>query len=796
MDLKDDILQIIKRGVRHPCSDAEFNLLALALFEHQHHRNVAARQFWNKNGVSPKLVSHWSEIPPIPQAAFKSLTLTTFDPKDAICVFRTSGTSEDIRGEHYLQTIELYEAAALASFEAHVLPDNVRIPMLALLPSPPSAPDSSLSRMAGFVERFFCRDLGASYWMTGSELNYRQLLHCIEEHVQAENPVLLFGTTFALVHLLDHMATDGLRLKLPAGSRAMETGGLKGKSREIRRSELLILLQRHLGLDPRYVVNEYGMTELSSQMYLDSMSNPDSRQPLWVAPPWLRVRVLDPTTLRDVPTGTVGLLALYDLANVGSVLAILTSDFGRLESDGRVGVLGRAPAVDRRGCSWAADVALTTPLEHIRRPKNAFSTSRAAEEEQNLVLGQIASLRGAQVALSTHSPLQVAHVLGKLSENWLKPSYQFRVQAITKLERTTGLHRSVLALGMDRSFSQWTVGALSRLAADRPVSSSFAKCVYPKLTLVVAASNVPTPVVFDIFSGLLLQSAVLIKSPTLDNGFAQIFIDSLRDLDPTLGANVALASWVGGNAEVERVVCSQVDAIIANGTDQAVSDLRSRAPLSTPFLARGSRSSVVVLDCDGLHRADLAAWAEAVAVDVVLWDQQGCLSPSVVYVKPNDALSIWEVGFALNDALSKWDDRAPCGRQTLAAAAYSRAAWDSASMAELAGQSVRVLSHVVVDERDKTPERLAGRRLWVVPLVDKAGSLRSLTSGSERISTIVLTAPAGLRESIVALGVDAGASRICEPGAAQSPPSWWHHDGVDVQHGLVRWVDIELVKRG
>ncbi|NUN15117.1 MAG: hypothetical protein HUU55_15925 [Myxococcales bacterium] len=783
----------MKRGAGHPISDDEFNDLALALFGYQYGHNDAARRFWTTRGVAVFGTSHWSQIPPVPQAAFKSLTLTTFDPAAACCVFRTSGTtSGEIRGTHYFKSTELYEASAVASFSAHVLPDQVQLPMLVLAPHPQETRDSSLSAMAGFVERFLCGEHGASYWMTESQLNYQGVLHRLEQYIEINQPVLLFGTAFAFVHLLDYLAAHGRCLKLPPGSRVMETGGFKGKSRAIPRLDMLNLFHQHLGVGSRWVVNEYGMTELSSQLYLDTLSNPDAARPMWVTPPWLRVRVVDPLTLQDVPTGSSGLLALYDLANIGSVLAVLTADLGRLESDGRVDVLGRADALERRGCSWAVDAVLAKPDE-VQVPLGSFgATHPTTFMDHHPVFSQIGLLRKSQIGLTEYPPMQIARLLGTLSEYWLDPSYSYRVEAISTLSETTGVHPSLLALGMNHSFSQWTARALMDLVVRRPQSSPMNRCIFPDVTLIIAASNVPTPVIFDIYSVLMLNCAALVKIPSSLARFARIFIDSLCELDPILGGNVELVSWAGGDSDLEAAVAARVDAVITNGSDKAVADLRTRVPVSTPFLARGSRSSVVILDCSALLGPELANWAQRVSTDVVLWDQRGCLSPSVVYVKPSDAISLEEVGYALNNALANWEERAPCGAQTAEVTAYTRAAWDSAIVAQLAGEPVRVLSNVVIDERCKTPKQLVGRRLWVVPLVDETGMIRPFSAEIGRISTVVLTAPVDSRETIVSLCARAGASRVCAPGAAQSPPSSWHHDGVDVQRELVRWIDIEL----
>ena len=176
--------------------------------------------------------------------------------------------------------------------------------------------------------------------------------------VAAGTPVALCGTAFAFVHLCDALAARGAVLALPEGSRAMETGGFKGRSRELARDALYALIERRLGIPPRRVVNQYGMTELGSQFY-DSVLREPGEPRRKLAPPWTRVRIVDPDTGKDAAPGDVGSVVVFDLANTGSVCAIQTADVGRAVGDG-FEVLGREPGAEARGCSIAADELLAS----------------------------------------------------------------------------------------------------------------------------------------------------------------------------------------------------------------------------------------------------------------------------------------------------------------------------------------------------------------------------------------------------------------------------------------------------
>jgi hypothetical protein len=146
-----------------------------------------------------------------------------------------------------------------------------------------------------------------------------------------------------LVHLLDHLQSAGKRFALPKGSRVMETGGYKGRTRTVPKAQLRQMLARFLGVQPIDVLAEYGMSELSSQAY-------DSAAGVFHFPPWARPCVISPETGAASGEGETGLLRVFDLANIGSVMAVQTEDVAVRRGDG-FELLGRAASAEARGCS-------------------------------------------------------------------------------------------------------------------------------------------------------------------------------------------------------------------------------------------------------------------------------------------------------------------------------------------------------------------------------------------------------------------------------------------------------------
>jgi len=339
--------------------EARFEDLALQLFAHQFARCEPFARFCRARGLTPRDVETWREIPPVPTGAFKEMALRCFPAERECHLFRTSGTSTRRRGELHLDTLALYEASLLPSFERHVLPDlggpGQRVRMLILASSALEAPDSSLSHMFGLVlERR--GDPESGFLVEAGELRTGHLLDGLEQAETSGVAVVLCGTALALVHLLEAMESAERRIALPEGSRVMETGGFKGSSRELPRDTLYQRLHRSLGVPPSRIVNQYGMTELGSQFY-DSVLRFPATPRRKLGPPWTRVRIIDPESGDEARDGDIGVVTVLDLANTGSVLSIQTADLGRALGDG-FEVIGREPGAEDRGCSIAADEML------------------------------------------------------------------------------------------------------------------------------------------------------------------------------------------------------------------------------------------------------------------------------------------------------------------------------------------------------------------------------------------------------------------------------------------------------
>src|SRR5690554_300990 len=336
-------------------SDAQFNAFAKAIFSVQFAENEPYRKFCEKRGVRPENIETYRDIPAVPTDVFKHVSLTIAE--NPVRIFRTSGTTQGARGEHKFGTLDVYQTALVGPFRRFCVPDIDQLRMLVVAPSGRDLQESSLSYMLDeLVERF--GDAESAYFVLPGddgqlEMRFDALCEALDKAQADGVKTMLLGTSFGFIEFFDSCAQSW---QLAEGSRIMETGGFKGKTREVTRDELYEIFEARLGISKRNGVSEYSMTELSSQAYSDNFFQDyidgESRDNVLQTPPWVRVELVDPLSFAPIETpGAQGLIRWYDLANHESVLAVQTSDLGVLVEGGGFRLLGRAPQAELRGCS-------------------------------------------------------------------------------------------------------------------------------------------------------------------------------------------------------------------------------------------------------------------------------------------------------------------------------------------------------------------------------------------------------------------------------------------------------------
>ncbi|MDZ7742626.1 MAG: acyl transferase [Bacteroidota bacterium] len=311
-------------------SEQEFNEFALEIFRFQFARNHIYRQYCELIKCESGSIRHYSNIPFLPIEFFKNHRISS-TPGKAELEFKSSGTTFSAPSTHHVLRKEIYMESLLKGFELfYGKPEEYCI--LALLPSYLERDNSSLVFMVNeLIKRSGDRN-------SGFYLHNLEELH-LQLRKQKEKPskTLLIGVTFALLELAEKYPISFPDLIM------METGGMKGRRKEMIREELHAFLQKAFGLDG--VHSEYGMTELLSQAYA-------VKDGFFRTPPWMKVLVRDVNDPLSLETrDRSGGINIIDLANLHSCSFIATQDLGRRHADGSFEVLGRFDNSDVRGCN-------------------------------------------------------------------------------------------------------------------------------------------------------------------------------------------------------------------------------------------------------------------------------------------------------------------------------------------------------------------------------------------------------------------------------------------------------------
>lgn len=334
-DLREELLGFIESP------DLErFDDLALRVAQRQA-RGIPAYGKWVAHHGG---FNHWRDAPWVPTEAFRTFDLCESAPHEGDAIFETSGTTTGTPGRRRAPDLSLYHAGMVGPFlDALLDGDTGKRPWISLIPTAQELPSSSLSHMVSGLAAHYADLETSSCHLDASGLDVSGAMSALHA---LERPGLVLATSFALINLLD--AWSGPDVQLPHGTRIMLTGGFKGRSRTLDASSLERLIEERLGLPANAIIGEYGMTEWTSQAYGSGV------RPALVAPPWLQLRVIDPVTLQDQAPGVAGLVASFDLLNLDNVSAVLTSDIGALDAQGRLSLLGRAPSARPRGCGLTA----------------------------------------------------------------------------------------------------------------------------------------------------------------------------------------------------------------------------------------------------------------------------------------------------------------------------------------------------------------------------------------------------------------------------------------------------------
>jgi len=319
-----------KHSIFNIQSPFEFNEIALSLFRYQYKNNTIYRSFVDALGVSESKVYHPEQIPFLPVSFFKTHKIVTGDFAEEI-IFESSGTTGMETSRHYVADADSYELSFTKGLELFY-GDLSKYTVFALLPSYLERKNSSLIYMVEKILQRSNRNMGGFFLNDLEELQ-QQLIKAQQLGLK----IMLIGVTFALLDM-----AESFPVKIPDAI-IIETGGMKGRRKELTRMELHEQLCKSFGVSK--IHSEYGMTELLSQAW-------SAGDGIFRCPPWMKILIADTNDpLSFLETGRTGGINIIDLANFHSCSFIATQDLGRVFDDESFEVLGRFDNSDIRGCS-------------------------------------------------------------------------------------------------------------------------------------------------------------------------------------------------------------------------------------------------------------------------------------------------------------------------------------------------------------------------------------------------------------------------------------------------------------
>jgi phenylacetate-coenzyme A ligase PaaK-like adenylate-forming protein len=320
----------LARQVFSITNEKEFEQIALAVFQFQYEHNSVYRAYCTTLRKTPETVQTVRQVPFLPISFFKTHTVKAgvFDEE---VIFKSSGTTGTATSCHFVKSTSVYEESFLRCFEQfYGHPDSYCI--LGQLPSYLEQGSSSLVYMVDALVQRSGHPLSGFYLYDFARLN-----ETLKQLESAGQPTVLFGVTYALLNFAEQA---GLPLKHTI---LIETGGMKGRKKELSKPALYEALQQAFSLET--VHSEYGMTELLSQAY--------AQNGRYRCPPWMQITLRDETDPFSVGHSS-GAINVIDLANIWSCSFLATEDLGKLHADGSFEVLGRMDNTDIRGCSQLA----------------------------------------------------------------------------------------------------------------------------------------------------------------------------------------------------------------------------------------------------------------------------------------------------------------------------------------------------------------------------------------------------------------------------------------------------------
>jgi hypothetical protein len=368
----------------------------------------------------------------------------------------------------------------------------------------------------------------------------------------------------------------------------------------------------------------------------------------------------------------------------------------------------------------------------------------------------------------------------------------------------------MIRLGLERALIDWTEPALlklldAELAGGRLLDGFFerggarVRAVGPRLAYHVFSGNVPGVAVTAMVRSMLVKAATLGKTASGDPLFAAVFAQALREIDPVLADCLAVTHWPGGGSMVEDEAIAAADLIVVYGGAEAVRSLRSRSPATARVIEHGPRVSLGIVGRDArTDRPTARTLAARAAWAASLFDQQGCVSPHLIWVERGGDVTPREFARLIGDGMAQLAAELPRGSLTAAEAAAIHQARAAAEFRAIAGEEMEVLEGasagwtVIYDGDPRFEPSCLNRTLRVKP-IDRLEDVPKLIESVRGFVQTVAMEGEGARTRALANAIAAaGATRITNYSHMPWPAPTGHHDGAGPLSELVQWVDLEV----
>jgi hypothetical protein len=348
--LASEILEFIEAGPDSPVPEDVFNDYSIQMFEHHYAANPLFHEYCENRGVRPGSIDRWEDVPVVWSDAFKTHLVASFPPEKAVMAVMTGGTTSlTQRGRIFRD--ELGQKLVLTANRVlthHYLfpdfPEGARCRVLIMAPGTAVAPSMGMAiGMDQTKENFGTED--SLFLLKKSGIDVKALIQALRESEESGVPVALVGATASYVYFFKACERKGLTFKLPPKSRVCDGGGYRGRFGPMTRDDYYELVQGILGVSSDWCVNVLGEGETASNYFDDTLRRTvlglPKRERIKPAHPWSRVRCVSTEDLSTLPDGKIGLVQIFDLANVPTVLAVMSDDLGWTKFGG-VEMVGRA----------------------------------------------------------------------------------------------------------------------------------------------------------------------------------------------------------------------------------------------------------------------------------------------------------------------------------------------------------------------------------------------------------------------------------------------------------------------